>query len=256
MCARGPPRPPPPLFCGVCRVVGQFSTAGSRARVVVTQLWVWTWVCGAVIAALNTTIECVSMNAIPSLDAEPSSHPIARGPSYMSCRLVLCAPHSMSLTSNSLDALNHQHRPHAVPHRARLSFFLASTQHYSDGLCEIDPTCTRVLLLTQMCSCFLTFFIHCSFLGGILSGLFTTPARFCTGYEWENYWFVYSIFGLVVVPWGFALLSTDAVYVLEHTPLIDFVHVRRPSTLSRMHLHVCTHPPNPVRIHASTFSHT
>lgn len=101
-----------------------------------------------------------------------------------------------------------------------------------------------------------------SFLGGVLSGLFTTPARFCKGYEWENYWFVYSIFGLVVVPWGFALLSTDAVYVLAHTPLIDFVHVSRPSphpmmsnaltpTPVRMHTHCLT----PKHYHKYTHAH-
>lgn len=104
-----------------------------------------------------------------------------------------------------------------------------------------------------------------SFLGGVLSGLFTTPARFCKGYEWENYWFVYSIFGLVVVPWGFALLSTDDVYVLAHTPLIDFVHVSWSSPHPLMsnalaHVHspqllcACTHVLS--RLNVSTNIHT
>eukprot|EP00038_Savillea_parva_P007669 m.171767 g.171767 ORF g.171767 m.171767 type:complete len:356 (+) comp13418_c0_seq1:68-1135(+) len=62
------------------------------------------------------------------------------------------------------------------------------------------------------------------FLAGALSGLFTTPARFIKGWEWENFWLVYSIFGLLTMPWALALFSTDAVDILAHTPGIDILY--------------------------------
>lgn len=34
-------------------------------------------------------------------------------------------------------------------------------------------------------------------IGGIASGLFTYPFGFVRGWQWENYWFVYSVYGLV-----------------------------------------------------------
>jgi hypothetical protein len=46
------------------------------------------------------------------------------------------------------------------------------------------------------------------------------------GWEWENYWFIYSIFGLLLLPWSFAFLTVDAVDVLAHTSSVDFIHVR------------------------------
>eukprot|EP00036_Acanthoecidae_sp_10tr_P013706 CAMPEP_0206286576 /NCGR_PEP_ID=MMETSP0106_2-20121207/670_1 /ASSEMBLY_ACC=CAM_ASM_000206 /TAXON_ID=81532 /ORGANISM="Acanthoeca-like sp., Strain 10tr" /LENGTH=353 /DNA_ID=CAMNT_0053717099 /DNA_START=29 /DNA_END=1087 /DNA_ORIENTATION=- len=61
--------------------------------------------------------------------------------------------------------------------------------------------------------------------GGLLGGSFTTPARFMTGWEWENFWFVYSVFGLVVCPWAFALLTTDAIDVIYHAKSMDIAYV-------------------------------
>jgi hypothetical protein len=38
-------------------------------------------------------------------------------------------------------------------------------------------------------------------LGGISSGLFTTPMNFMPTWEWENVWVVYCIWGMLVLPW-------------------------------------------------------
>eukprot|EP00047_Mylnosiga_fluctuans_P015532 m.47342 g.47342 ORF g.47342 m.47342 type:complete len:351 (+) comp5969_c0_seq2:40-1092(+) len=38
-------------------------------------------------------------------------------------------------------------------------------------------------------------------LGGLLSGLFTAPIKLVRGWQFENIWFVYSIYGMVLLPW-------------------------------------------------------
>ena len=38
-------------------------------------------------------------------------------------------------------------------------------------------------------------------IGGILNGSFVAPMKRMKGWEWENTWFVYSISGLLIIPW-------------------------------------------------------
>ncbi|MBI4165022.1 MAG: hypothetical protein HY508_04740 [Acidobacteria bacterium] len=44
-------------------------------------------------------------------------------------------------------------------------------------------------------------------LGGILQGSFTLPMKLTTEWKWENTWLVYSVSGLVIAPWVFAVLT-------------------------------------------------
>eukprot|EP00049_Salpingoeca_infusionum_P010481 m.180640 g.180640 ORF g.180640 m.180640 type:complete len:377 (+) comp14653_c0_seq31:84-1214(+) len=46
-------------------------------------------------------------------------------------------------------------------------------------------------------------------LGGVLSGLFTAPFAYTKGWEWENKWFIYSIYGNVLVPWIICLFTIN-----------------------------------------------
>ena len=44
-------------------------------------------------------------------------------------------------------------------------------------------------------------------LGGILQGSFILPMKLTTEWKWENTWLVYSVSGLVIAPWVFAVLT-------------------------------------------------
>jgi L-rhamnose-H+ transport protein len=41
-------------------------------------------------------------------------------------------------------------------------------------------------------------------LGGLLNGSFYAPAKRMPLWRWENIWLIYSIFGMIVIPWGLA----------------------------------------------------
>lgn len=47
----------------------------------------------------------------------------------------------------------------------------------------------------------LTYGIAGVLIGGILNGSFVAPMKKLPGWKWENSWFVYSISGLLVIPW-------------------------------------------------------
>jgi L-rhamnose-H+ transport protein len=44
-------------------------------------------------------------------------------------------------------------------------------------------------------------------LGGVLNGSFVYPMKRLRNWKWENVWFVYSVVGLLIVPWSFAVLA-------------------------------------------------
>lgn len=44
-------------------------------------------------------------------------------------------------------------------------------------------------------------------LGGVLQGSFILPMKLTTDWKWENTWLVYSVSGLVIAPWVFAVLT-------------------------------------------------
>jgi L-rhamnose-H+ transport protein len=47
-------------------------------------------------------------------------------------------------------------------------------------------------------------------LGGVLSGLYATPmAWMASSWEWENIWLVYSVTGLIVIPWIFGAATVS-----------------------------------------------
>jgi L-rhamnose-H+ transport protein len=63
-------------------------------------------------------------------------------------------------------------------------------------------------------------------LGGISSGLFTTPMRWIHGWEWENIWLVYSVFGMVLVPWLLTVIAIpDLAVFYNAASAIMFVKV-------------------------------
>lgn len=58
-----------------------------------------------------------------------------------------------------------------------------------------------------------------TFVGGVFGGLFTAPMRGCKGWEWENSWLVYSLYGMVLFPWILVFFSVnDAVNVYASAP--------------------------------------
>lgn len=44
-------------------------------------------------------------------------------------------------------------------------------------------------------------------LGGLAGAVFYLPFKKVTNWAWESYWLVYALFGLVIVPWGLALIT-------------------------------------------------
>lgn len=53
----------------------------------------------------------------------------------------------------------------------------------------------------------LSYGIAAVLVGGVLNGSFVAPMKKMTRWEWENIWFAYSLFGLLVVPWAAALAT-------------------------------------------------
>jgi L-rhamnose-H+ transport protein len=56
-------------------------------------------------------------------------------------------------------------------------------------------------------------------LGGLAGAVFYLPFKRVRGWAWESYWFIYAVFGLVVVPWVLALVtSPNVLSVLKAAP--------------------------------------
>src|SRR5579871_5787516 len=56
-------------------------------------------------------------------------------------------------------------------------------------------------------------------LGGLLQGTFTLPMKRMPGWRWENTWLVYSIAGMIVLPWLLTWASIPhALDILRQSP--------------------------------------
>lgn len=56
-------------------------------------------------------------------------------------------------------------------------------------------------------------------LGGLAGAVFYLPFKKVKNWAWESYWFVYAVFGLVLVPWVLAfIVSPNVIDVLKATP--------------------------------------
>jgi L-rhamnose-H+ transport protein len=56
-------------------------------------------------------------------------------------------------------------------------------------------------------------------LGGLAGAVFYLPFKKVKNWAWESYWFIYAVFGLVVVPWVLALsTSPNVISVLKQAP--------------------------------------
>jgi L-rhamnose-H+ transport protein len=57
-------------------------------------------------------------------------------------------------------------------------------------------------------------------LGGLAGAVFYLPFKKVKNWAWESYWFVYAIFGLVIVPWILAFTtSPNVISVLKQAPI-------------------------------------
>jgi L-rhamnose-H+ transport protein len=58
-------------------------------------------------------------------------------------------------------------------------------------------------------------------LGGVFNGIFALPMKRMKGWKWEHIWLVYSVVGMVLVPWTVAVLSTPHLGdVVRSAPLV------------------------------------
>jgi L-rhamnose-H+ transport protein len=56
-------------------------------------------------------------------------------------------------------------------------------------------------------------------LGGLAGAVFYLPFKKVTNWAWESYWFIYALFGLIIVPWVLAYCtSPNVVSVLSASP--------------------------------------
>jgi len=56
-------------------------------------------------------------------------------------------------------------------------------------------------------------------LGGLAGAIFYLPFKKVTNWAWESYWFIYSIFALIIVPWALAFsMSPNTCSVIKSTP--------------------------------------
>ena len=56
-------------------------------------------------------------------------------------------------------------------------------------------------------------------LGGLAGAVFYLPFKKVTQWAWESYWFVYALFGLVIVPWILTFItSPNVISVLSNAP--------------------------------------
>jgi L-rhamnose-H+ transport protein len=58
------------------------------------------------------------------------------------------------------------------------------------------------------------------FVGGLLNGAFAIPMKYTRGWKWENLWLVFSIAGMIIVPWTLALTLVPGLFqVYTHVAL-------------------------------------
>lgn len=63
-------------------------------------------------------------------------------------------------------------------------------------------------------------------LGGFLTGSFALPMKRMPGWRWEHNWLIYSFFGMVIVPWLFALASVPHLFqVYSQASWSDLVNI-------------------------------
>lgn len=56
-------------------------------------------------------------------------------------------------------------------------------------------------------------------LGGLAGAVFYLPFKKVKNWAWESYWFIYALFGLVIVPWVLAfIVSPNVLSVLDESP--------------------------------------
>ena len=56
-------------------------------------------------------------------------------------------------------------------------------------------------------------------LGGLAGAVFYLPFKKVKNWAWESYWFIYAVFGLVIVPWVLAFsTSPNVIAVLKQAP--------------------------------------
>ena len=56
-------------------------------------------------------------------------------------------------------------------------------------------------------------------LGGLAGAIFYLPFKKVKNWAWESYWFIYAVFGLVLVPWILAFAtSPNVLTVLQNAP--------------------------------------
>ena len=56
-------------------------------------------------------------------------------------------------------------------------------------------------------------------LGGLAGAVFYLPFKKVTQWAWESYWFVYALFGLVIVPWVLAFITApEVISILKAAP--------------------------------------
>lgn len=56
-------------------------------------------------------------------------------------------------------------------------------------------------------------------LGGLAGAVFYLPFKKVRNWAWESYWFIYAVFGLLVVPWALAMItSPNVLSVLQEAP--------------------------------------
>ena len=56
-------------------------------------------------------------------------------------------------------------------------------------------------------------------LGGLAGAVFYLPFKKVKDWAWESYWFIYALFGLIIVPWALAICtSPNVVSVLKASP--------------------------------------
>jgi L-rhamnose-H+ transport protein len=61
--------------------------------------------------------------------------------------------------------------------------------------------------------------IALTILSGTLEGSMAFPMQFASGWRWENIWLVYSIFGMLLIPWAVASFTlADSLLIYGQSP--------------------------------------
>ncbi len=60
--------------------------------------------------------------------------------------------------------------------------------------------------------------VACVLLGGVLNGSWVLPMKRMKVWKWENTWLLFSVVGLVVIPWAAAAATVPSLGVVFHAP--------------------------------------